>query len=233
MIAAELRDRVRRANIELTERGLVMGTFGNVSGIDRDAGLFVIKASGVPYHELTTEHIVPIALDTGLPIETRYRPSSDTPTHHALYQAFSCGGIAHTHSDFATASAQARTPLRCMGTTHADYFRGEIPVTRALTPEEVAKDYERNTGLVIVETFQDLKLSATEIPGVLVANHGPFTWGADAAAAAELAHIIEYIARVNTIAHLIAAGAPAPADYLVDKHFMRKHGKAAYYGQRR
>jgi L-ribulose-5-phosphate 4-epimerase len=233
MIAAELREQVRRANLDLVERGLVMGTFGNVSGVDREAGLFVIKASGVPYHELTIEHIVPVALDTGQPIETRYRPSSDTPTHHALYQALGCGGIAHTHSDFATASAQARTPLRCLGTTHADYFRGEIPVTRVLTHEEVARDYERHTGLVIVETFQDLGISPEEIPGVLVANHGPFTWGRDAADAAELAQVIEYVARVNAIAHLIAAGAPAPADYLVDKHFLRKHGQGAYYGQKR
>jgi L-ribulose-5-phosphate 4-epimerase len=232
MIAADLREQVRRANIELTARGLVMGTFGNVSGVDRDVGLFVIKASGVPYDELTIEHMVPVALDTGLPIETRFRPSSDTPTHHALYLAFSCGGIAHTHSDFATASAQARTPLRCLGTTHADYFRGEIPVTRALTADEVGSDYERNTGLVIVETFQDLGLSPEHVPGILVANHGPFTWGANAAAATELAHIIEYIARVNAISHLIAPAGPAPADYLIDKHFTRKHGKGAYYGQR-
>ena len=231
MIAAQLREQVRRANIAIVERGLVMGTFGNVSGVDREAGLFVIKASGVPYHELTDEHMVPVALDTGQPIETRYRPSSDTPTHHALYQAFWCGGIAHTHSDFATASAQARTPIRCQGTTHADYFRGDIPVTRALTREEVESDYERHTGLVIVETFQDLGLSPEAIPGVLVANHGPFTWGADAATAAELAQVIEYIARVNTIAHLVAAGAPAPAEYLIDKHFLRKHGRSAYYGQ--
>jgi L-ribulose-5-phosphate 4-epimerase len=231
MIARELREQVLQANRDLTERGLVMGTFGNVSGVDRETGLFVIKASGVPYHELTAEHMVPVSLETGQAIETRFRPSSDTPTHHAVYQAFPCGGIAHTHSDFATASAQARTPLRCMGTTHADYFRGEIPVTRSLTREEVAADYERNTGLVIVETFQRLAVSPVAIPGVLVANHGPFTWGRDAAEAAERSHVIEYIARVNTITRLIAAGAPAPADYLVEKHFRRKHGKDAYYGQ--
>ena len=227
----ELREQVCRANHELAERGLVMGTFGNVSGADREAGVFVIKASGVPYHELSAEHMVPISLETGLPIETTYRPSSDTPTHHALYQAFTCGGIAHSHSDFATAAAQARTPVRCMGTTHADYFRGDIPVTRAMTRVEVEADYERHTGLVIVEAFQALGLSAEEVPGVLVANHGPFTWGTDAPAAVERAHVIEYLARVGAITHLIAAGAPAPAGYLVDRHFFRKHGKAAYYGQ--
>ncbi len=231
MIASALRQQVLQANLDLHERALVMGTFGNVSGADRDAGLFVIKASGVPYHELTPEHMVPIALDSGEPIETRFRPSSDTPTHQALYTAFECGGVAHTHSDFATAAAQARAPLRCMGTTHADYFRGEIPVTRALTRDEVASDYERNTGLVIIETFIALGLQASEVPGVLVANHAPFVWGRDAAHAAELAHVIEYSARVNTISHLIAAGAPAPAGYLIDKHFLRKHGKDAYYGQ--
>ena len=233
MTTNALREQVLQANRDLVDRGLVMGTFGNVSGVDRDRGLFVIKASGVPYHELTPDHMVPVSLETGQPLETRFRPSSDTPTHHALYQAFPCGGVAHTHSDFATASAQARTPLRCMGTTHADYFRGEIPVTRVLTREEVESDYERNTGLVIVETFQQLAISPVAIPGVLVANHGPFTWGADAAEAAELAHVIEYIARVNTIGRLIAVSAPAPADYLVEKHFRRKHGKDAYYGQGR
>ena len=232
MMAKELREQVLAANRDLVNRGLVIGTFGNLSAVDREAGFFVIKASGVPYDDLTPEHMVPVSLDTGKPLETRFRPSSDTPTHHALYQAFACGAIAHTHSDFATASAQARTPIRCLGTTHADYFRGEIPVTRALTREEVAADYERHTGLVIVETFQAFGLSPDEVPGVLVANHAPFVWGRDAAHAVELAHVIEYVARVNTISHLISAGAPAPAAYLVDKHFLRKHGKDAYYGQR-
>ena len=227
----ELREQVWRANVDLVERGLVMGTFGNVSGVDRDAGLFVIKASGVPYHQLSAEHMVPVSIDTGVAVESRFRPSSDTPTHQALYQAFSCGGIAHTHSDFATACAQARAPIRCLGTTHADYFRGEIPVTREMTRAEVESDYERNTGLVIVETFGNRGLSPEELPGVLVANHGPFTWGTDAAAAAERAHVIEYVARTNTIAQLIAPGALTPAAYLVDKHFFRKHGRTAYYGQ--
>ena len=227
-----LREQVCRANLDLNERGLVMGTFGNVSGVDREAGVFVIKASGVPYHQLAPEHMVPVSLETGQPLDTRYRPSSDTPTHHALYQAFGCGGIAHSHSDFATASAQARTPVRCMGTTHADYFRGDIPVTRPMTPAEVADEYERNTGAVIIETFRAMRLSADEIPGVLVANHGPFAWGSTADAAVERAHVMEYLARVGTIGHLIDPRAPAPAAYLVDKHFFRKHGSAAYYGQR-
>jgi L-ribulose-5-phosphate 4-epimerase len=232
MRAQALREQVCRANIDLAERGLVMGTFGNVSGVDRALGLFVIKASGVPYQELSAEHMVPISLETGQPVESRFRPSSDTPTHHALYLAFACGGIAHTHSDFATAAAQARTPIRCMGTTHADYFRGDIPVTREMTRAEVESDYERNTGIVIVEAFRDLGLDPLEIPGVLVANHGPFTWGRDATAAAELAHVIEYVARTNTIAHLMAPDALAPGRFLIDKHFLRKHGQDAYYGQK-
>jgi L-ribulose-5-phosphate 4-epimerase len=208
-----------------------MGTFGNVSGVDRAAGLFVIKASGVPYETLAPEHMVPISLETGEALETEFRPSSDTPTHLALYRAFECGGIAHTHSDFATAFAQARTAVRCLGTTHADYFRGDVPVTRPMTRDEVDGDYEKNTGLVIVETFHALGLSADDIPGVLVANHGPFAWGKDAAAAVERAHVLEYLARVNCIAGLVAPGAPSPARFLIDRHFLRKHGQTAYYGQ--
>lgn len=233
MLAQALREQVCRANLDLVERGLVMGTFGNVSGVDREAGLFVIKASGVPYGVLAPEHMVPISLETGAAMDSQWRPSSDTPTHFALYRAFECGGIAHTHSDFATACAQARTPVRCMGTTHADYFRGDVPVTRPMTQEEVDGDYEMNTGHVIVETFVTRGLSANEIPGVLVANHGPFAWGHDAAAAVERAHVLEYLARVNCIAGLVAPSAPSPAQFLIDRHFLRKHGKSAYYGQGR
>jgi len=231
MLARELREQVCRANLDLVDRGLVMGTFGNVSGLDRGAGLFVIKASGVPYATLGPEHMVPISLATGEPLERDFRPSSDTPTHLELYRAFDCGGIAHTHSDFATAFAQARTPVRCMGTTHADYFRGDVPVTRPMTDTEVGGAYERNTGLVIVETFRTHGLSADEIPGALVANHGPFTWGRDAAAAVERAHVLEYLARVNCIAGLVDPRAASPAMFLIDRHFLRKHGARAYYGQ--
>jgi len=233
LVAQELREAVCRANLDLVARGLVMETFGNISGVDRAAGLFVIKASGVPYDALTAEHMVPVSLETGRPIETRFRPSSDTPTHHELYRAFpGCGGIAHTHSEFATAFAQARTPIACMGTTHADYFRGDVPVTRPMTRDEVETEYERNTGLVIVETFKTLKISADDITAVLVANHGPFAWGHDAAEAVERAAVVEYLARMECTQRIVAPGAPKPADYLVNKHFSRKHGKDAYYGQK-
>ena len=232
LMAEALREQVCRANLDLVARGLVMGTFGNVSGVDREAGLFVIKASGVPYDDLTAEHMVPISLETGKPLETRFRPSSDTPTHHELYRAFSCGGVAHTHSDFATAFAQASKPIKCMGTTHADYFRGDVPVTRPMTMEEVETDYERNTGLVIVETFETLGLSDEEVSAALVANHGPFTWGRDAFEAVDRAHVLEYLARTECIRQLVNRDAPEPAGFLIQKHFSRKHGKGAYYGQK-
>ncbi|TAK15582.1 MAG: L-ribulose-5-phosphate 4-epimerase AraD [Acidobacteria bacterium] len=233
LVAQALREAVCRANLDLVARGLVMETFGNVSGVDRDAGLFVIKASGVPYDELTAEHMVPVSLATGLPLESRFRPSSDTPTHHELYRAFPrCGAVAHTHSEFATAFAQARTPIACMGTTHADYFRGDVPVTRPMTREEVDTDYERHTGLVIVETFTTHQLSAEDVTAVLVANHGPFAWGHDAADAVERAAVVEYLARMECTQRIVAPGAPKPADYLINKHFSRKHGKDAYYGQK-
>lgn len=231
MIAAALRERVLRANQALAKTGLVMGTFGNVSGADHDAGICVIKPSGVPYDELTPTHMVPVSLETGEPLEDVFRPSSDTPTHVELYRAFRCGGIVHTHSEFATILAQSCLPLRCMGTTHADYFRGDVPVTRALRPDEVATDYERNTGLVIVETFGSAALSAEEIPAVLVANHGPFTWAADPLDAVERAKVLELLARMDVSARIIAPDAPRPGAHLIDKHYYRKHGAAAYYGQ--
>jgi L-ribulose-5-phosphate 4-epimerase len=231
-LARALREQVCQANLLLAERGLVTGTFGNVSGVDRAAGLFVIKASGVPYHAMTWEHMVPVSLDTGAALEGALRPSSDTPTHHELYRAFGCGGIAHTHSDFATAFAQAATPIPCTGTTHADFFRGDVPVTRAMTRDEVERDYERHTGLVIVETFRTRGISPEEVPGVVVANHGPFAWGADAGAAAECAHALETVARIECIRRLIKSDAPLPAAFLIDKHFLRKHGAGAYYGQK-
>lgn len=231
-LARELREQVCQANLELPYKGLVTGTFGNVSGVDREARLFAIKASGVPYDGLTWEQIVPISLDTGEVLDTSLRPSSDTPTHRELYLEFACGAIAHAHSDFATAFAQAVTPIRCTGTTHADYFRGDIPVTRSLQPHEVERDYERYTGVVIVETFKSQGLSADQMPGVLVAHHGPFTWGRDAMEAVQHAHMLETVARIECIRRLIAGDAPAPAAFLIDKHFLRKHGSGAYYGQR-
>ncbi|HEV8305587.1 MAG TPA: L-ribulose-5-phosphate 4-epimerase AraD [Gemmatimonadales bacterium] len=230
-VAPALRKSVYRANQALVESGLVTETFGNVSAVDRAAGLFVIKPSGVPYEELTPAHMVPVSLETGRVVAGKLRPSSDTPTHLELYRAFSCGGIAHTHSPYATAYAQARRPVLCLGTTHADYFRGEVPVTRPLTRQEVEREYERHTGLVIVETFRTAGLSAEDTPGVLVANHGPFTWGADALAAVERSRVLEFLAFVACMTRVIDAEARGPAAYLVDKHFRRKHGKDAYYGQ--
>lgn len=230
-VPAGLREAVLSANLALVDAGLVMGTFGNVSAVDRRAGLFVIKPSGVPYDVLTPAHMVPVSLETGEVVESDLRPSSDTPTHLELYRAFPCGGIAHTHSEYATAFAQAGRPILCMGTTHADYFHGDIPVTRPMTREEVAGEYERNTGLVIVETFRDGGVPPDEVPGVLVVNHGPFTWGVDANAAVDHARVLEYLAKMEFTRALLAPDAARPADWLVDRHYRRKHGTDAYYGQ--
>jgi L-ribulose-5-phosphate 4-epimerase len=231
--ASELREVAYAANRKLAETGLVLGTFGNVSAVDRAAGLFVIKPSGVPYETLTPAHMVPVSLKSGEVIDSDLRPSSDTPTHLELYRAFpSIGGVAHTHSEYATVFAQARQCIRCMGTTHADYFRGDVPVTRPMSEEEVERDYEKNTGLVIVEAFSGMDLSPAEIPAVLVANHGPFAWGPDAFKAVEHAEVLEYLARVEWRVRAINPGAPRPAPFLVDRHYRRKHGADAYYGQK-
>ena len=234
-VAEALREEVCRANVALAKSGLVMGTFGNVSGVDRAAGLMAIKPSGVPYDGLKAEHIVPVSLSTGAVVGSDLRPSSDTPTHLELYRAFpSCGGIVHTHSESATALAQAGLPVRCLGTTHADHFRGDVPVTRALTRKEISKGYERMTGLVIVETFRKKRLAPEEIAAVLVRNHGPFTWGKDAAAAVENASILEYLARMEILVRATGVrGIERPPVFLVDKHYLRKHGKGSYYGQER
>ncbi len=229
--APKLRELVCRANIELGASGLVTGTFGNVSGVDRRAGLVVIKPSGVPYGELTPKHMVPVSLESGAVLEGKLRPSSDTPTHLEIYRAFPCGGVAHTHSEYATAHAQARVPVRCMGTTHADYFRGDIPLTRELTRSEVQGEYERNTGRVIVETFLQGGISPEEVPGVLVVSHGPFTWGLDALSAVERCRVLELLARLSAMSRALAPDAPCLPAFLVDKHFLRKHGSDAYYGQ--
>ncbi|OFW04042.1 MAG: L-ribulose-5-phosphate 4-epimerase [Acidobacteria bacterium RIFCSPLOWO2_02_FULL_67_36] len=226
-----LHDLVHRANMELASSGLVMGTFGNLSAVDRDAGLFVIKPSGVPYNQLTPAHMVAVSLATGEVLDSDLRPSSDTPTHLELYRAFGCGAIVHTHSEFATMFAQTRTPIRCMGTTHADYFRGDVPVTRPMTRNEVQTRYEANTGHVIVERFRDSGLSPDDIPAVLVANHGPFAWGPDAFKAIENARVLEYVARLDWRARVMAPDASAPDPWLVEKHYLRKHGPKAYYGQ--
>jgi L-ribulose-5-phosphate 4-epimerase len=233
MIARQLREVVCRANQALAGTGLVLGTFGNVSGADLEAGVFVIKPSGVSYEELTATHMVPVSLETGEALESTYRPSSDTPTHLELYRAFRCGGIVHTHSESATILAQARMPLRCMGTTHADYFRGDVPVTRPMRSDEVTNDYERNTGSVIVETFRAAGVSPDEVTAVLVANHGPFVWGPDPFEAIERARVLEFLARLEIVARTVAPDAPRPDAHLVDKHYFRKHGQTAYYGQKR
>ena len=228
----KLQEAACRANLALADSGLVFGTFGNVSVVDRAAGVFAIKPSGVAYSDLTPDKIVVVSLDSGATVEGALRPSSDTPTHLELYRAFDCGAIVHTHSEYATMFAQARMPIGCMGTTHADYFRGDIPVTRAMTSLEVGADYEANTGKVIIETFRAGGISPEEVPAVLVANHAPFAWGPDAAAAIENSRVLEFVARMDWKARLLAPDAPRPDQFLIDAHYFRKHGTNAYYGQK-
>jgi len=229
-----LRDTAFRANRRLAATGLVHGMFGNVSVVDRKAGVMMIKPSGVPYAALTPKTMVAVSLESGKVIGGKLRPSSDTPTHLALYLAFpSVGAIVHTHSEYATVFAQARQPIRCMGTTHADYFRGDIPVTRPMSVAEVERDYELNTGGVIVETFTTRGLSPDDMPAVLVANHGPFAWGPDAATAIDRAEALEVVARLEWRCRALAPDAPRPETWLIDKHHKRKHGPSAYYGQPR
>lgn len=229
MLLASLREEVLAANLELVRRGLVLYTFGNVSGISRKDGLVAIKPSGVPYEELGPEHMVISDLN-GKIVEGDYRPSSDLPTHLELYREFrNIGGVAHTHSEFATAWAQAQRPIPCLGTTHADYFHGAVPVTTPLTPQEIATDYELNTGVAICRTFTNLNPDA--VPGVLVAGHAPFCWGKDAATATHNAVVFEYVAKMAYYTMTINSEADPLARELHDKHFLRKHGKTAYYGQ--
>ncbi len=224
-----LKKQVYEANMELPRRGLITYTWGNVSGIDRASGLFVIKPSGVDYDELKPEDMVVMDLD-GNKVEGDYNPSSDTPTHLELYKAFAeVGGIVHTHSPWATSWAQAGRSIPCYGTTHADYFYGEIPCARSLTEEEINGEYEKNTGLVIIETFEGK--NPMHIPGVLCANHGPFTWGTDADNAVHNAVVLEEVAKMACrTEQLMPGGTPAP-QVIRDKHFLRKHGANAYYGQ--
>src|SRR5579862_7374531 len=229
MLLKELREEVLEANLELVRQGLVLYTFGNVSGIARPEGLVVIKPSGVPYEQMKREHLVVTDME-GKVVEGKMRPSSDLPTHLALYKAFAgIGGVAHTHSEYATAWAQARRPIPCFGTTHADYFHGPVPVTEVLSDSDIARDYELNTGHAIARTFE--KNDYARIPAVLVANHGPFCWGSDAAAAAHNAVILESIARMAYFTRGIHADAKPIGRELHDKHYLRKHGTTAYYGQ--
>lgn len=226
-----LREEVLEANLELVRRGLALYTFGNASGISREERLVVIKPSGVPYEEMKPEHLVVTDLD-GHTVEGKLRPSSDLPTHLVLYRAFPrIGGVAHTHSEYATAWAQARQPIPCFGTTHADCFQGAVPVTGELSDEEIARNYEENTGHAIARSFANLDYSA--IPAVLVANHGPFTWGTDAGIAAHHAVILEAVARMAFFTVAINGEASAIGRQLHDKHYLRKHGVNAYYGQPR
>jgi L-ribulose-5-phosphate 4-epimerase len=229
MLLQTLREEVVDANLELVRRGLVLYTFGNASGISRKDGLVVIKPSGVPYEDLSPEHMVITRLD-GQVVEGELRPSSDLPTHLEIYKHFPhAGGVAHTHSEFATAWAQACTPIPCLGTTHADYFHGEVPVTDPLTPDEIATDYEKNTGVMICRHFRQLDPDA--VPAVLVAGHGPFCWGRAAAAAAHHAVVLESVARMAYYTLTLVEDTPPILRVLHDKHFLRKHGQGAYYGQ--
>jgi L-ribulose-5-phosphate 4-epimerase len=224
-----LREQVLESNLELVRRGLVLYTFGNVSGVSREHGLAAIKPSGVPYEKLTADQIVVSDL-AGNVVEGNLRPSSDLPTHVELYKRFpSIGGVAHTHSEFATAWAQARRPIPCFGTTHADYFHGPVPVTDCLSSDEIVDAYEKNTGTAIARTFEHL--DPTTIPAVLVAGHAPFCWGKDAAEATHNAVILEYVARMAYYTTVINSEADPLARELHNKHFLRKHGKNAYYGQ--
>ena len=229
MLLQALREEVLEANLELVRRGLVLYTFGNVSGIDRSQGLVAIKPSGVAYEDLTPEKIVVTDLE-GKIVDGGLRPSSDLATHLELYKHFEkIGGVAHTHSEYATAWAQAETEIPCFGTTHADYFRGPVPVTQPLSAEEIAGDYERETGLAICRRFREVDPEA--IPAVLVAGHAPFCWGANAAAAAHNAVTLEYVARMACHTLSINAESRPLPPVLRDRHFLRKHGGAAYYGQ--
>ena len=229
MLLAALREQVLEANLELVRCGLVLYTFGNVSGISRKDGLVAIKPSGVPYDDLTPEHMVISDLQ-GKIVDGDFRPSSDLPTHVELYRNFpNIGGVAHTHSEFATSWAQAQRPIPCLGTTHADYFYGPVPVTAELSAEEIANEYERNTGDGDLPSVRQAGSDA--IPAVLVAGHAPFCWGKDAHEATHNAVVVEYVAKMAYRSLGINPGAkPLPAE-LHDKHFLRKHGKTAYYGQ--
>lgn len=227
----KLKEEVLQANLMLPKYGLITFTWGNVSAVDRKEGVMAIKPSGVEYDSMTAEDIVIVSLETGETVEGRYKPSSDTPTHLELYRAFeNAGGIVHTHSRWATSFAQAGTGIIPMGTTHGDYFCGEIPCTRAMTPDEINGEYEKETGTVIIEAFKGI--DPMTIPAVLVKNHGPFTWGANAADAVHNAVVLEEAAFMNYHALQINPEAGRMQQALLDKHYFRKHGENAYYGQK-
>ena len=228
----ELKKEVLKANLKLPRYDLVTFTWGNVSAIDKSSGYVVIKPSGVSYEEMTAEDMVVVDL-LGNVVEGKFKPSSDTPTHLELYKAFpEIGGIVHTHSRWATSFAQAGADIVAMGTTHGDYFYGDIPCTRKMTPAEIAGEYEKETGKVIIEAFNERGIKAEEIPAVLVHSHGPFSWGKDADEAVHNAVVLEEVANINFHAMQINPDCRRMQQELLDKHYLRKHGKNAYYGQK-
>ena len=226
-----LKRQVLEANLLLPKYNLVTFTWGNVSGIDRETGLVVIKPSGVPYDGMTAEDMVVVDLD-GKVVEGKWKPSSDTPTHVELYKAFpECGGIVHTHSRWATTFAQAGLDIPAMGTTQGDYFYGEIPCTRPMTAEEIKGEYELETGNVIIETFRSRGIDPAQVPAVLVYSHGPFTWGKDAMEAVHNAVVLEEVSFMDFHAMALNPALGSMQQDLLDKHYLRKHGANAYYGQ--
>jgi len=227
----ELKEKVWKANLDLVKYNLVTHTFGNVSGIDREQGMIVIKPSGMAYGELMPDDMVVVDLD-GNRVDGRLNPSSDTPSHIEIYKAFAgVGGVTHTHSEYATMFAQADREIPCLGTTHADHFYGPVPVTRMITEEEIAEGYEKNTGKVVVERFAGIDPMA--MPGVLVVGHGVFTWGGSPEEAALNGLILEKVAKMAWGTLMLDAGARSIPDCLLNKHFRRKHGPDAYYGQKK
>ncbi len=227
----QLKEKVLQANLDLLKYGLVTLTWGNVSGIDRQQGVVAIKPSGIDYYDMKTNDIVVVDLN-GNVVDGDLKPSSDTATHCELYKAFpDIGGITHSHSEYATIFAQALREIPCYGTTHADHFYGPVPVTRQLTEEEVNTDYETNTGKVIVERFRDLDPNA--VPGVLVAGHAPFTWGKDPAESVKNNLVLERIAKMAFYSKQLNPDLPPLPEYILKKHYLRKHGPDAYYGQKK
>ncbi len=230
----ELKQRVYQTNMDLQKSGLVVLTWGNASGADRAAGVMAIKPSGVAYDVLQPADIVVLEIDTGKVVDGTARPSSDTPTHLHLYQQFpNLGGVVHTHSTYGTCFAQAGRDIPCLGTTHADNFYGDIPCTRAMTPAEINTDYELNTGKVIVERFVKARIDPDQIPGVLVASHAPFAWGSTPEKAVENAIVLEFTAQMALHSLALNPGVKPISKTLLDKHFLRKHGPGAYYGQKK
>ena len=233
MSFCELKEKVWEANLLLPKYGLVTFTWGNVSEVDREAGVIAIKPSGVAYEDLKPEDMVVLDLESGKKVEGKYNPSSDTPTHLELYRAFSeVGGIVHTHSSQATSFAQAGVGIAAYGTTHGDYFYGEIPCTDAMTPEAIAGEYEKETGTIIIDTFRARNIDPMQVPAVLVKSHGPFAWGKDAMEAVHNSVVLEEVAAMNFRTLLINPAITPMQKELLDKHYLRKHGANAYYGQK-